>query len=240
MDYEALLNLVRQRRSTRKFKTDPVPDEALEKIIEAARWAPSGANSQPWEFIVVKDKQIKDKIVDIVVQQGELNHRVELSREEDLRFSNIGGSGKEPGYKNAPVFIILCGDSRTQEAYPLITELTQGESIFTSSLANAFVYMALAAAALGLGAQWVTATASALRAPILKKYLSIPRQFKIYDMLAVGYPAAAPGPRLVRERTDMLHVDGFDHSKYRSDKEMRDFIQPHKTPDSCLEMPRLG
>jgi nitroreductase len=173
---------------------------------------------------VVKDPSIKDKIVDVVVQQGELNHRVELSRDEDLQFPNIGGTGKVPGYRNAAVFIMLCGDPRTQEAYPLITELTQGESVFTSSLANAFLYMALAAVSLGLGAQWVTGAASVLRAPILKKLLGIPPRMRIYDMLAVGYPAGQPGPRPVREKADMIHVDGFDPAKYRSDPEIRDFI----------------
>ena len=54
MDYDSFLDLVKKRRSTHAFKPDPVPDEYVDKIIEAARWAPSGANSQPWEFIVVK------------------------------------------------------------------------------------------------------------------------------------------------------------------------------------------
>jgi nitroreductase len=119
MDYEEFLNLVRTRRSIRSFKTDPIPDDDVEKIIEAARWAPSGANSQPWEFIVVKDEQIKDKIIGIVNEHSEYSRKVEVTREEDLRFPAISGPVREPGFKNAPVFIILCGDPRTKEAYPL-------------------------------------------------------------------------------------------------------------------------
>ena len=64
MEIDEFLELVTKRRSTRRFSPDPVPDEFIEKMIEAARWAQSGANGQPWEFIVVKDKAIKDQIVD--------------------------------------------------------------------------------------------------------------------------------------------------------------------------------
>ena len=53
MEYEALLDLVKKRRSIRRFKPDPIPDEDIAKIIEVARWAPSGFNMQPWEFVVV-------------------------------------------------------------------------------------------------------------------------------------------------------------------------------------------
>ena len=58
-EYDVLLDLVKRRASTRKLKPDPIPDGYIEKILETARWAMSGANSQPWEFIVVRDAQIK-------------------------------------------------------------------------------------------------------------------------------------------------------------------------------------
>jgi len=54
MDYEGLLELVKKRRSIRRFKPDPIPDEYLDKILGVARWAPSGFNMQPWEFVVVR------------------------------------------------------------------------------------------------------------------------------------------------------------------------------------------
>ena len=55
--YECLLEVVKKRRSVRQFKTDPIPDEYIDKIIEVARWAPSGFHTQPWEFVVVKKKK---------------------------------------------------------------------------------------------------------------------------------------------------------------------------------------
>ena len=57
MDRDALLELLKTRRSIRKFKPDPVPKEQVEMILEAARWAPSGDNAQPWRFVVVTDPE---------------------------------------------------------------------------------------------------------------------------------------------------------------------------------------
>ena len=66
MDYDSLLELVKDRRSIRRFKPDLSPDEYVEKIIEAARWAPSGFNTQPWEFMVVRKREIRERIVELV------------------------------------------------------------------------------------------------------------------------------------------------------------------------------
>jgi len=53
VDFEEFAEVVKSRRAIRKFKPDPIPDETIEKILDVARWAPSGGNAQPWEFIVV-------------------------------------------------------------------------------------------------------------------------------------------------------------------------------------------
>jgi len=224
MEYEAFLDLVRRRRSIRSFKADPVPGEYVEQIIEAARFAPSGANSQPWEFVVVKDKEIKEKVVGLITDQAVYSRKAELARDEDLRFPGMQGPVYEPGFKNAPVFILLCGDPRTKEAYPLLTTLTRGDSHFVSGLASAFLYMTLAATALGLGSQWVSATGSPFVKPLLKQLLAIPHKLDIYDMLALGYAASQPKERFVRERNEMVHYDRYDQAKYRSDDEIRSFI----------------
>ena len=224
MDYEAFLDLVKKRRSIRGFKSDPVPDESVNKIIEAARHAPSGGNSQPWEFIVVKDREIKDRMVAIVSEQEGYSRKVELTREKELRFPSLIAPVREPGFRNAPVYIVLCGDPRTKQAYPLLTSLTRGDSHFTSSLASAFLYMTLAATALGLGSQWVSATGSPFVKPLLKELLEIPETLEIYDMLVVGYPVAQPKERFVRERAEMVHHGRYEKKKYRSDEDIRNFL----------------
>jgi len=61
----SILDVIKSRRSTRRFKSDKVSDEDLNAIIQAARWAPSGDNRQPWKFIVIKNKQTQQKIVEL-------------------------------------------------------------------------------------------------------------------------------------------------------------------------------
>ena len=57
-----MLELITSRRSVRKFTGEPVPEEAIEKILEAGRWAPSGLNNQPWRFALVRDETLRKEI----------------------------------------------------------------------------------------------------------------------------------------------------------------------------------
>jgi 5,6-dimethylbenzimidazole synthase len=59
MSYQNLLDIIRNRRSCRRFKSDPLPEGMVEKVLEAARLSPSAGNSQPWEFVVVQDTETK-------------------------------------------------------------------------------------------------------------------------------------------------------------------------------------
>ena len=226
MDYESLLELVKSRRSTHRYKPDPVPDDYVDKIIELALWAPSGANSQPWEFIVVKKNDLRESIVKYFKEQGEIAYKVEQTRAPDQRFpAFIKPPQGTPGFAAAPVFILLCGDPRTKEAYPLKAKLDRGQSNYYSSLASAFLYMHLAAATLGLGSQWVSASALDLMQSRLKVLLEIPIELEIYDMMALGYPASEPKPRLVRPKEDLIHHETYDKSRIRTDSDLEQFIQ---------------
>lgn len=225
MNYESFLELVKKRRSIRKFKPEPIPDEYVDRIIEAARWAPSGANSQPWEFLVVKKQELKESIVRLVEEDYALVHRMELTRDSQRRHPAYEKPLDRPlGFATAPVYILLCGDTRTKNAYPLSATLQNSESVFKSSLANAFLYMNLAATTLGLGSQWVSNTALPFVQCQLKELLGIPRELEIYDMMAVGYPAGEPRPRPVRVKQEMVHYDCYDKTKFRTDEEVKDFI----------------
>ncbi len=219
MDYSSLLELVKKRRSIRKFKPEPIPDEYVDNVIEAARWAPSGANSQPWEFIVVKKQELRDKIIELIKEYNTLGHKAETYREPEQRFRFSAA-----GYVRAPVFIILGGDTRTKDAYPLTTTLERGSSIFTSSLASAFLYMHLAATALGLGTQWVSSISNPYVQSLTKDLLGVPKEIEFYDMVAVGYPDLEPRPRLMRAKEEMVHYDYYDKTKFRTEQQVKDFI----------------
>ena len=225
MEYEGLLELFMKRRSTYGYKPDSIPDELIDKIIEAARWAPSGANSQPWEFIVVKNKDQREKIVDFLKEQAEISYRVEQTRPSERQFPKYRKPPTgTPGFAMAPVYIVACGDPRTKEAYPLNATLDRGDSNFYSSLASAFLYMHLAATAMGLGSQWVTTSSQDLMQGRLKQLLDIPYELEIYDMMVLGYPIAGPKPRNVRSREEIVHYDKFDKSRFRTGQQVHDFI----------------
>jgi FMN reductase (NADPH) len=224
MEIDKFIELLKSRRSIRAYKPDPIPDEYIQKIIEAARWAPSGGNSQPWEFIVIKKKELKDRIADLFMKSVGLLREAELTREKEMRMPALVGEMTEPGFKNAPVLILLCGDPRVNEAFPLVVFKKYGHEVFISNLASAFLCMQLAAKTLGLGSQWVSAAGSFMEDD-LKELLNIPKGVKIYDMMAVGYPAYQLGPRSPRKIDEMTHYDQYDRTKLRSDQQIKEFIK---------------
>ena len=73
-DYDMLLELIRTRTSVRKLKPDPIPDDCVTKVLEAGRWAMSGANGQPWDFIVVRDPAIKKELFLAYSQENQRIH----------------------------------------------------------------------------------------------------------------------------------------------------------------------
>jgi nitroreductase len=87
---QSLLNLLKTRRSIRRYRPDPVPDEMVEQLLEAGRWAPSASNRQPWEFIVVRDEAIRRQ----VAQHAAFYF---------IKWAQVG---------EAPLLIVLCGNAR--------------------------------------------------------------------------------------------------------------------------------
>jgi len=231
MDYESFLELVKKRRSIRRFKPDPIPNEYVGKIIEAARWAPSGFNTQPWEFIVIKDKKLKDDVMRIIRPPrpagasgfSELEDICEPWMRQKLQPS----LDPEMDYQNAPVLILLFGDPRTQLGLPMVVRCDphRTHSVYLSSLASAFLYMHLAATTLGLASQWVSSVASPRNHCLLKNLLHIPHELEVYDMIALGYPAYKSRSKSIRPLDNMIHRDHFSEEDFRTDEEVRDFIK---------------
>ncbi len=235
MSYDDLLQLVKQRRSIRRFKPDPIPDDYVQRIVELARWAPSGFNTQPWEFIVVKNKELKDTIVQLVNEYWVTSTRMEATREPDSgtpwRPELQGSNPQEMDYSTAPVFILLLGDTRTKKGLPMAARFDKNRSqlIYDSSLAGAFLYMHLAATVLGLASQWVSSVRVPLAHCLIKDILGIPEYLEVYDMMAVGYPAVRPRKKLVRAREEMLHYDHCGKDSFRSDEDVNSFIRRTRT-----------
>ena len=235
MNYESFLELVKKRRSIRRFKSDPMPDEPVNRIIEAARWAPSGFNTQPWEFVVIRDKKLKDDIIQIIKPPRPPGSsgfpQLEDICEPWMRQKRQPWLNPEMEYQNAPVFILLFGDTRTQMGLPMMVRCDpyRKQVTYLSSLANAFLYMQLAATTLGLASQWVSLVASPPNHCLLKNLLHIPGEMEIYDMMVLGYPAQKSRPKLLRPLDKMVHRDYFGEEDFRTDEEVKDFIKRTKS-----------
>ena len=123
-----VLEAVKGRRSIRAFKNRDVPAEIVEKLIEAARWAPSAGNIQPWEFIIVRKPKIKRRLVEAALDQVFI--------------------------EEAPVVIVVCANEvRSSQGYGV-----RGETLYCiQDTAAATQNIHLTAYSLGLGTCWVGA-----------------------------------------------------------------------------------
>jgi len=218
-EYDCLLDLVKKRRTIRQFLSDPVPDEYITQIIEVARWAPSAFHTQPWEFVVVKDKKIKNKIVETL--EG-LSPPIKDPAKESLERNS---------YKDAPVFIFLLCDWRAKVGLPgqTSTDTSRVENLFTSSMANTFLYMHLAATSLGLATQWYTATSRPGVEAAIKEIIGIPEDLTIYDMMVVGYEANHPQEKIIRDVDEMIHYNDCGLQDFRTSEEVIAYAEKTKT-----------
>lgn len=196
MDIEGLLEIIRKRRHNGRVKADPIPEDHIKKVIEAACWAPSGNNAQPWEFIVVKSQETKGKIREIV--EG-----------------GAHGRGETP--VDPPVIVVVCGDTRLKESYP---ENVNREEVFYSSVAASIQNLHLAATALGLASNWGTVREAAM-AP-LKTLLGLPEGLEIIAMIRLGHPQETPSARPRRAFEEVVHYEKFSSAKLR---DARQFIE---------------
>jgi 5,6-dimethylbenzimidazole synthase len=220
--YEQLLSLTRRRRSTRAI--DPnrrVSDEIVEKVLEVARWAPSAGNAQPWEFLVLRDAEMRKRIAALYVKQ--MAEKREMQEAVWGRRSHVGFTG----FRNSPVFVVILGDPRVIDAYPVRTTLEKGDSHFISSLAQATVLLHLAVASLGLGSQWVSDVSSPYLGTMMKSWLGIPRHMKVYDMAGIGYPTVTPPVSYRRPLADIVHHERYDESKARNAEAVQQFLWGH-------------
>jgi nitroreductase len=226
MDYESFLELARNRRSYWEFLPDPVSDEDIAKIVDAARYAPSGFNSQPWEFVVVKDREIHDLIASVVAD----NSPRPPGRPENAKAPPPPGPRprKDPlGFRTAPVFIILWGDTRVRDFGPpgMRHDDRRWQFTFTSSLAIAYQYMHLAATSLGLATRWVSAISSPAVERQLRALLGIPEEFVAYDLMALGYSDFDPPPKKLRELSEVLHFDRCSQDDFRTEAEVKEYFR---------------
>ncbi len=210
MSYEELLGIIRGRRSVRRFKPDPVPPEDIERMLEAALWAPSGSNTQPWLFNVVTNRDQIAQTADVI--------RLEIERIalEAPGFAETGENLARWGtfFDRAPLVFFVAGRRersswRTKLAETMPEHPAAGGSLsWLVSCAAAIQNLLLAAHALGYGTCWMGAPLVA-KIP-LEGFLELPEGYELLAVIPTGRPAEEPFPprRKPREETVRLISQG--------------------------------
>ncbi|HDP36660.1 MAG TPA: hypothetical protein ENN27_02135 [Candidatus Atribacteria bacterium] len=227
ISYDNLFEIIKHTRSIRRFKSDTVPMELIDKIIDAARYAPSGYNQQPWDFIVVTETELRDKIADYTRSYRDQLRDMETTRESWQGAYTPRPVGTELDYSSAPAYIVLIGDTRTNQGLPMGVRYDEHRlnHIFISSLANAFLYMHMAASCLGLASQWLSSVTTPYAQCMIKNLLGVSEYFEVYDVLVLGYPAAEASPKLLKPKDKMIHFNYCGPEAFRTEEEVNDFIR---------------
>jgi nitroreductase len=224
MDIDQFLELVKKRRSIRKFTPDPVSDEQIEKILEAGRWAMSGANGQPWEFIVIRDKEVMRQLYEAGAESERQTATIETSRTQEMRqpwYRDLPNTVPPSRFSDAPVIIAVLGDPRTAQA-TVLNRLTDRRWVVDENIANASQIIHLAAAACGLASQWVTV--DRYYEDLIRPALRVPLILRIFSLIPIGFPAMEPKKPYRRELEEIIHYDTYDMAKYRSHEAVQEFI----------------
>ena len=178
-----VLEAIKTRRSIRRYKNTPVDDKTLELVLEAARWAPSWANTQCWRFIVVRSNEIKAELADMA---GSDNPSADAIR-------------------SAPIVIVVCAELG-KAGYKDGKQKSDLGDWYMFDVALAMQNLVLAAHSLGLGTVHVGLNFDSKRAA---RVLEIPEGFCAVEMTPLGYPDQEPNVRPRKELSELVFYDKF-------------------------------
>jgi len=176
------IEAIKTRRSIRQYKDTPVTDEQLNTVLEAIQWAPSWANTQCWEIVVVKDPAVKEKLA------GTLSP----------------GNPSTDAVKNAPVVIVACAVKGKSGFYKGQALTVKGDWLMYD-MGLAMQNLCLAAQALGLG----TVQIGAFNIEDAEKILGLPEEATVVAMTPLGVPAAESRAPKRRPIEEFVHHDKY-------------------------------
>ena len=192
----AFFDVVLRQRATRRFSSEPVDDELLERCLLAATHAPSAENLQPWVFVAVRDPRQRARIAEVTRhawREGGRQHSV--GRLPEALLAEVD-RGAEHGIGTAPVIVVVCGDASVAH-----------ESTLPSSVYPATQNLLLAATALGLGTAMTTL---ATHVPgELAAILELPPTVRPMAVVPVGWPERPPGKPRRLPVAERAHRDRY-------------------------------
>lgn len=207
--------VIATRVSVRAYNQEEVPEEVLRKILEAGRRAPSGENAQPWKFIVIKDKDRKERLAEIARRgsgrrftgeflTGELDRRFKTLVDEEKKrrvYNNLTTGSVSAFIAYAPVLIVVVGHKKVWDT--------------PYDCSAAIENMLIMAHALNCGACWVNAGTLDIRDELeIKELLNIPEEYKVVSIVTVGYPKERRQPRQRYPLDDMVYKEVFGVKYY--------------------------
>jgi nitroreductase len=216
---DATLKVIQDRRSIREFSPDPVTEQDLDLILEAARQAPSGENAQPWRFIVVKDSNTRNKLGAIAGGGSGRRFTAEfVTKKMQERFSGLEDEAKKKAafekltsgqvsafMATAPINLVIAGKKDVWDM-PFDT---------SAAIEN----ILLMVTALDLGACWVIAPCIDIRdEERIKSLLGIPEGFKAVSVISIGHPTRPHRPRPRLPLSEIVFSEMWGENYYQEEK----------------------
>jgi nitroreductase len=178
-----LMEAVKGRRSVRTYTADPVPDGKLRTVLEAVQWAPSWANTQCWEVIVVREQGTKKQLAETL---------------------SLGNAARE-AILQAPLTIVLVGIEGRAGFKKGAAATDKGEWWYMFDCGLATQNLCLAAYAEGLG----TVIVGLFDAARAAKILQVPAGKAVVAMTPLGFPAKAPSPPKRKEIAEFVYYETY-------------------------------
>jgi F420 biosynthesis protein FbiB-like protein len=177
-------NLIKQRRSIRKYTNQPIPDNLVLEALEAASYAPSAHNAQPWRFILVSDKKVKQKLAKEMADAWLI-----VSTKDYLKTPQKTLDLSINRFSIAPVLIVACLTLEDMQKY-YDERQTFERDLAVQSLGAALQNMLLSASGNGLGACWFSAPLFCKNT--VQEVLGIPKNVEPVAIILIGYPDEKP------------------------------------------------
>ncbi len=193
---DEFFELLNRRRTVREYSSRDVPLELIEKAIATAGTAPSGANMQPWRFVVVKDKEVKRKIREAAEKEERESYHGRMSDKWLRRLAVLGTDEHKPFLEIAPYLIVVFRINS-------VTEDGETEPTYYSQESVGIAVGMLLAALHNAGLATLTHTPSPMK--FLQEILRRPKNEIPFVLIPVGYPADdAKVPDITRKPLDEI------------------------------------